>query len=1273
MILHRLVFLLAVLFGSSSPIFSVPVHDDGDDDPNNDPPRATVAALAATTAVPPVKQNHAGGYIRVSGRHNEDDDHAEKEVAAKNDRIQEDRPPPPRRPFRGRSPCDDNDDNDNCSCDTYHYEAPEPFEYLHDCCDDCNPAVPESPDPLVAMTWTPNDGVGRSSFDGDESNNDDDDDDHLPRTKEQQQQRKRQRRRQQQHERLQRLQKLQIYRIHRPVAYRIVVPNSDNRDLLRGDNNYDSTTSGSRRNGIRKEGAVVDVVVEGAEEFFAPCNNEDADDDDDGNYPCCSYGGGDDDNDDGDDACTGRSCGTGCCSSGSRTGAARACACAGASLRIYQNCTLILDWGVERAAWMELLSPSDNFDHDAATDAGMVHQASLAAAAASTRRRAANLSLDDGHSAIPTHGGTTMATTTASTATDNISNSNRKRKKIQVLASISEFNEPYPDKTRPLTKYGNHTYRLETNPELYEGVRFSFLQFIFPSDSDYDGEDEEVGDGDAVQYVEITDLSLVAKIKPVNYTGSFASSDPTLTEAWYTGAYGVRLNMEEDDMNSVLVERGDRVAIQGDGHPSIDAALVAFSPYGLIRDVLNQTDSSHHHVVDDNIMAYPLYWCLSAIDYYMASGDVDLFVDRLAPDIMILLDKRIGDFLDPRLDITWFGWDDRLGNGWCFHSKNNDTCTDEALWSFAGLVIRVCKDLIRAIEAANMGGVVAQKYERAVASMTTKFRHLPAYPDGFGVHAVANAINAGIASPDETDHWLRTTLNDAVTICSFSQFNQYWILQAFGNIGTAAGMEYALASIKLCWGPMLKLGKGCFWEVSSPEWLRFMKDGDQAPHLPSYCHPWSSGVTPWLSHVLGGLQPVKPGYEEFVAMPYVSTHYRTVSSTIGTPNGPIIMNATLVPSTSPSASVGSSTNHSTFYAYVECTPAVEGMFGLRRQLLTGGSEDEGTTIAAYLDFDSILLNGEKATVVGHDAAVGRLGDVAEGRLRQHIFVRLEGTHKFIVTASYVVRGYNKATSSALRRRLPASTHWEAPTGHRLKQGWGGSPFPQPRYPGLIDSVDRLSQGDGLLQYGDDGYVLLGWNEDGRDLVMLPPYISSVTLKRHGFPGWLVPDREFVGSSDSNPIYLPVDPMRRQRRNWARRDLTNLTALAETRDLRSASRRRALGMVGLDDGGGGDINCILIDVKTEDECAQPYSLSVYFVGLTAENRHVIRVMDGTTLNVVAPTTLVNAYENGIWWTLHYNCSVRLKLMDIKGIHVSAVAFSSRKRIPAADFVEQAHFW
>lgn len=437
-------------------------------------------------------------------------------------------------------------------------------------------------------------------------------------------------------------------------------------------------------------------------------------------------------------------------------------------LKVYQNCTIMLDWGVERAAWLELVSTSPN---------------------------------------VPN----------------------------MVRASLSEYNQPHPTKShKPLTRYGAHTYRLETNDELYEGIRFTFLHFTFSDTT----ADKTTGTTRTPEPIEIADISLVAKIKPVNYTGSFASSNDMITAAWYTGAYGVRLNMEANSLNSILMQRGDRVAIQGDGHPAMDAALVAFAPFALIRNVLHKTDSAHKRVVDDAIMAYPLYWCISAMNYFMASGDVAFFQQVLIKDIATILDQRIADFLDSDLDMAWFGWDDRLGNGWCHHNRN-DTCPREAHLSLAGLIIRVCQDYVHVLRVVDYK-FEAQKYAQICRQMSRRLRQVPEWPHGFGVHAAANAINAGVPSRREVRLWMNSTLNNPVTICSLSQFNQYWILQAFGN---ADQMEHALASIKLCWGPMLKNGHGCFWEISSPEWTRFMNPGDQAPDLPSYCHPWASGVT----------------------------------------------------------------------------------------------------------------------------------------------------------------------------------------------------------------------------------------------------------------------------------------------------------------------------------------------------------------------------------------------------------------------------------------------
>ena len=52
-----------------------------------------------------------------------------------------------------------------------------------------------------------------------------------------------------------------------------------------------------------------------------------------------------------------------------------------------------------------------------------------------------------------------------------------------VKASISEYNQPWPGKTMALKSYDGGKYRLETNPQLYEGVRFAWI-FFDPASAD---------------------------------------------------------------------------------------------------------------------------------------------------------------------------------------------------------------------------------------------------------------------------------------------------------------------------------------------------------------------------------------------------------------------------------------------------------------------------------------------------------------------------------------------------------------------------------------------------------------------------------------------------------------------------------------------------------------------------------------------------------------------------------------------------------------------
>lgn len=215
-----------------------------------------------------------------------------------------------------------------------------------------------------------------------------------------------------------------------------------------------------------------------------------------------------------------------------------------------------------------------------------------------------------------------------------------------VTMSISEYNEPAIVNTGALNriktmspvKHG-HTYRLELNPELYEGVRFGWIHVLSSSKTWH-----------------IKNLHLVCQVKPVNYQGSFACSDTELTRIWYTGAYTVKLNLLKDYLGSILMERSDRRSWTGDAYPSQAASMVAFGNFDMVKANLISTAST-----DDNIPGYSMCWVLSFIDYLNYTGDAD-FARRYIPTARKKLDNAWQNY-GKKIDIVFYGWDERLGAG----------------------------------------------------------------------------------------------------------------------------------------------------------------------------------------------------------------------------------------------------------------------------------------------------------------------------------------------------------------------------------------------------------------------------------------------------------------------------------------------------------------------------------------------------------------------------------------------------------------------------------
>lgn len=675
--------------------------------------------------------------------------------------------------------------------------------------------------------------------------------------------------------------------------------------------------------------------------------------------------------------------------------------------------------------------------------------------------------------------------------------------KCVVKASISEYNEPWPGKTQAVKAYDNNLFRLETNSEYYEGVRFAWVLYEPSSPQET---------GAALPWT-LTGVRVVAQVKPVNYTSNFASSDPTLTAVWHAGALGSRLNMHEQYFGSILMDRGDRVSIQGDGHPTMAAALAAFaSPevHRLVKVMLNATNSGCPgcHVVDEGIMSYPVLWTMSVHDWLWSSGDGGAFLGEFADSIARILEGDAKSFLtNPFLSLQ--GWDDRLGNGWCFPPATAP-CGREPQLTFAAQLAMATQEFAAALGAAGDAARAANATAAANALVAALAAAVPLDSDAgtLGVHSASMFLNVQglVTTPSQTATLVSRYLNDSASICSWSPFNSYWILQGLGNAGE---LDRASEMAALCWGGMTRMAPGCFWELFEPAWEGLVEVGGKAPTRPSYCHPWSNGVTAWMSRALGGINPVAPGYAGlggYVVTPHVSARYPFISTATthggggsgGSGGGgaaPISVNATFSQRVTSAANSdgGGLPVHFIRTVTVEA-PSTPGVVGV--PMTEAGSYD--STPCQLL---RLRVNGAATAPITLQA--DQLGGALRFRAtlpHSHVFSPKLPPGSHTVTAEYTCSGASTTTTTTTMPPSPV--------------------FPPITWRALAWDVDYSTHGDWVGKRGGDGYHLFAFDTNATgfplDVSNLPPYALSVTPHLSGFENV---DYRSLGVNNSDTAFL----------------------------------------------------------------------------------------------------------------------------------------------------------
>ena len=424
--------------------------------------------------------------------------------------------------------------------------------------------------------------------------------------------------------------------------------------------------------------------------------------------------------------------------------------------------------------------------------------------------------------------------------------------------SLSEYNEPGVDKTQIAVRHGN-TYRLELNPELYDGMRFGWIRVKSWKSSWH-----------------ITGVRAVCQVKPTNYRGSFSSSDTVLTKAWYMAAYGVKASLCKDYFGSILMDRGDRMSWTGDAHPAQAAALVAFANYDFIRQNLENTSKQ-----DNGIRSYSLYWILSLLDYYRYTGDTST-LKKYLPNVLAKL-KSAESVFGKHPPLGFYGWDERLGAGfeiWFRPCAEPDRAYQmlciRAWQEFADVMVSVGRD--------DLHDQFAHLAKNSLVKLTSDIH----WNEPYGIHSASDAINTGLLSRTDQEALFHQEFSDRGNRLSLSPFNEYFILQALARLGK---WDEALTTARDMWGGMLQYGGTTPFEVYRPQWNSEIGVNGAVPNtqcgIVSLCHPWGAGILKWLSEQILGIVPTAPGFSRYSVQPHFGSRLTQVSGVTPTPHGDI--------------------------------------------------------------------------------------------------------------------------------------------------------------------------------------------------------------------------------------------------------------------------------------------------------------------------------------------------------------------------------------------------
>jgi alpha-L-rhamnosidase len=353
---------------------------------------------------------------------------------------------------------------------------------------------------------------------------------------------------------------------------------------------------------------------------------------------------------------------------------------------------------------------------------------------------------------------------------------------------------------------------------------------------------------------------------PVQYQGSFESSDPLLNRIWETGVYTTHLCMQDDIWDAPKRDRGRWM---GDTDVSGRVSDAVFADRFLLEDTLTRLIGPlpiTEHV--NGIPGYSSYWFTELLNHYLHTGD-KAYVASMHDRIVALLRFMDQDFDAQNNFINhtheWLYVD------WAL-DLNGDTPESRATTVLEYIrAYRAGARLLQELDDNRNAGHFAHRADQLADSSQAS----QVVNGSFGPRWQTNAmaVISGVANPAQyASIWTNVLSNVGKPTWRPDVISPYYGSYVLDAMARTGHRDAALAWIREYWGGMIHEGATSFWEAYDPAWPKDdphvdLQADDTAGYRISLAHGWSSAPAYWLMDQVLGIVPTAPGFRETTLRP----------------------------------------------------------------------------------------------------------------------------------------------------------------------------------------------------------------------------------------------------------------------------------------------------------------------------------------------------------------------------------------------------------------------